>query len=473
MDELGGRPHWGKRHFQTADTLRARYPDWDRFQAVRARLDPRGRFANAWTDRVLGQPPGGPPVAERAYMRLERATAALQAPFALIDLDALRANAEDLERRAAGKPIRLASKSLRCRALQEQVLARAGFQGMLAFTLAEALWLASHGIDDMLVAYPTADAPALRVLAEGSPPTAKRITVMLDSTEQLEPLQRAIGDLGRGRGARLHRRRCRLADARRARARWCQALAGAHARAGRRAGPGDPRVRAPAAGGAMMATRRRSPASATGHPGARCARARSACCRRFPRASSSSGAPPSSAVAQFCKRAGRRWSWSTAAAPAACSAQPRGRRDGGGRRVGASTRRRCSTPTAPSARARPRCSRCRSSGVPARSRHGARRRLPRVRARPTRRACPSPTSRRPAPRRPGGRRRGADAAARRGGRRAARSATAYTCATPRRASCASASTACICSRARRSSTRCRPTVARAGAFCERARAGSR
>ncbi|HTA13368.1 MAG TPA: D-arabinono-1,4-lactone oxidase [Solirubrobacteraceae bacterium] len=54
MDELQGRPHWGKRHFQTAATLRPRYPEWDRFQAVRARLDPEGRFANAWTDRVLG-----------------------------------------------------------------------------------------------------------------------------------------------------------------------------------------------------------------------------------------------------------------------------------------------------------------------------------------------------------------------------------------------------------------------------------
>jgi L-gulonolactone oxidase len=54
MERLGGRPHWGKRHFQTAATLRPRYPDWERFQAVRARLDPDGRFANAWTDRVLG-----------------------------------------------------------------------------------------------------------------------------------------------------------------------------------------------------------------------------------------------------------------------------------------------------------------------------------------------------------------------------------------------------------------------------------
>ncbi|HEX4436096.1 MAG TPA: D-arabinono-1,4-lactone oxidase [Solirubrobacteraceae bacterium] len=54
MDGLGGRPHWGKRHFQTADTLRERYSEWDAFQAIRARLDPNGLFANAWTDRVLG-----------------------------------------------------------------------------------------------------------------------------------------------------------------------------------------------------------------------------------------------------------------------------------------------------------------------------------------------------------------------------------------------------------------------------------
>jgi L-gulonolactone oxidase len=54
MDELDGRPHWGKRHFHTAATLSRRYPDWDRFQAVRARLDPGGLFANDWSERVLG-----------------------------------------------------------------------------------------------------------------------------------------------------------------------------------------------------------------------------------------------------------------------------------------------------------------------------------------------------------------------------------------------------------------------------------
>jgi L-gulono-1,4-lactone dehydrogenase len=62
MDELDGRPHWGKRHFQTAATLRTRYPDWNRFHEVRARLDPDGVFANDWTDRVLGPvgTPGAP-----------------------------------------------------------------------------------------------------------------------------------------------------------------------------------------------------------------------------------------------------------------------------------------------------------------------------------------------------------------------------------------------------------------------------
>ncbi|MGW4724292.1 D-arabinono-1,4-lactone oxidase [Streptomyces sp. NPDC004291] len=56
---FGGRPHWGKRHLMEAEGLAARYPAWDRFQAVRARLDPRGTFTNAHLRRVLG-PVGDP-----------------------------------------------------------------------------------------------------------------------------------------------------------------------------------------------------------------------------------------------------------------------------------------------------------------------------------------------------------------------------------------------------------------------------
>ncbi|HEV2924716.1 MAG TPA: amino acid deaminase/aldolase [Solirubrobacteraceae bacterium] len=126
-----------------------------------------------------------------AYARLERATAELEAPFALVDLDAMWANAADLERRAEPKPIRLASKSLRCRALQERTLEREGFQGTLAFTLPEALWLASHGASDLLVAYPTADTHALRALV--GPERDARVTLMVDGVEQLDLIEAAVG----------------------------------------------------------------------------------------------------------------------------------------------------------------------------------------------------------------------------------------------------------------------------------------
>jgi len=54
MNAYDGRPHWGKMHFQSADTLASRYAEWDVYQAARTKLDPTGTFANAYTDRVLG-----------------------------------------------------------------------------------------------------------------------------------------------------------------------------------------------------------------------------------------------------------------------------------------------------------------------------------------------------------------------------------------------------------------------------------
>ncbi|HTO00680.1 MAG TPA: D-arabinono-1,4-lactone oxidase [Microthrixaceae bacterium] len=58
MSDYEGRPHWGKLHFQSAETLAPRYPKWDEFQAVRQSMDPDGRFRNPYTDRVLGLPEG-------------------------------------------------------------------------------------------------------------------------------------------------------------------------------------------------------------------------------------------------------------------------------------------------------------------------------------------------------------------------------------------------------------------------------
>jgi len=119
--------------------------------------------------------------ADRA--RLDAATADLEPPFAVVERDWFDANGADLLRRAGGKPVRLATKSVRCRALQARALG-AGFRGQLCFTLPEALWLAGEGDRDLLVAYPTADRAALRALAHG--PHAATIAVMVDSVAHLD-----------------------------------------------------------------------------------------------------------------------------------------------------------------------------------------------------------------------------------------------------------------------------------------------
>jgi len=123
--------------------------------------------------------------------RYDTATAGLEPPFAIVDMESFRANAADLVRRAKGKPIRVASKSVRCRALLNEVLAMDGFAGIMAFTLPEALWLAREGIsDDILVAYPTVNRQALAELAADER-TASVITVMVDSAEHLDMIEKA------------------------------------------------------------------------------------------------------------------------------------------------------------------------------------------------------------------------------------------------------------------------------------------
>ena len=123
--------------------------------------------------------------------RLNSATTHLAPPFAVVDLAAFRANAEGMTTRAAGKPIRLASKSVRCRRLICDALSLDGFRGILAFTLPEALWLVDCLVsDDIVVAYPTADHGALARLA-GHPQAALAITVMVDSVEHLDLISRA------------------------------------------------------------------------------------------------------------------------------------------------------------------------------------------------------------------------------------------------------------------------------------------
>ena len=128
---------------------------------------------------------------ERTHEELERIFEEVDAPFALVDLDAMWANGEAMLERAAGTPIRVASKSIRCRPLLAAILERDGFRGLMTFTLPESLWLYEHGFDDLLLAYPSVHREALAELGRvdgDSPPI-----VMVDSVEQLELIEAAVG----------------------------------------------------------------------------------------------------------------------------------------------------------------------------------------------------------------------------------------------------------------------------------------
>lgn len=132
------------------------------------------------------------------HSHYERIFRSVQAPFAFVDLDAMWANALDMLDWAGEKRVRVASKSIRCRELLHRIIrAHPRFNGALTFTLHETLWLAEHGFPNTVVAYPTVDRKALRelvVLNASAPKHAP--TIMVDSTKQLDALERVRGGAG-------------------------------------------------------------------------------------------------------------------------------------------------------------------------------------------------------------------------------------------------------------------------------------
>lgn len=129
--------------------------------------------------------------------RLDDATRELDPPLAAVDLGALRANAADLLRRAGGTPVRVASKSVRCRAVLEETLgtgltASGGFRGIMSYSLREAIWLVRLGARDVLMGYPTTDRGAIAELAS-DPLLLDSITLMIDSADHLDVVHAAAG----------------------------------------------------------------------------------------------------------------------------------------------------------------------------------------------------------------------------------------------------------------------------------------
>lgn len=113
------------------------------------------------------------------------------APVGVIDLDAFDYNAAQMPTRAGGLPIRVASKSIRSVAALRRALEHEGYQGILAYSVPEALHLVGEGFRDIVVAYPSVNRKALRELAADD--TAREaVTAMVDSVELLALLEGSL-----------------------------------------------------------------------------------------------------------------------------------------------------------------------------------------------------------------------------------------------------------------------------------------
>jgi D-serine deaminase-like pyridoxal phosphate-dependent protein len=161
--------------------------------------NPRGRYARAAvsaTDATASVARVTATLEDREalHARYEAAFDGVTPPFAFVDLGALRRNARFMLALAAGRRIRVASKSVRSVAVLRRILELDdGFSGILAFTLPEALFLAREGFEDIVVAYPTADREALAELAElAATDPAHAPVPMVDSAPHLDLIESAI-----------------------------------------------------------------------------------------------------------------------------------------------------------------------------------------------------------------------------------------------------------------------------------------
>jgi D-serine deaminase-like pyridoxal phosphate-dependent protein len=116
-------------------------------------------------------------------------------PLAFVDRGAMERNVALTSTRAGSMPVRVASKSVRCRGILERLLAEPGFEGLLCYTGDEAVDLAEAGFDDLLVAYPVVGREELRRVARAVADGAE-ITLMVDSAEHVERAGEAASEVG-------------------------------------------------------------------------------------------------------------------------------------------------------------------------------------------------------------------------------------------------------------------------------------
>ena len=115
-------------------------------------------------------------------------------PLAYVDLDLMKENINLLLRRANGKNIRIASKSIRCISIMEHILqSNSQFKGIMCFTAEEAVYLNEHRFDDIILAYPVVHVPDIQAIVQKIK-TGASIYLMVDRMEHIQAIEKAIGD---------------------------------------------------------------------------------------------------------------------------------------------------------------------------------------------------------------------------------------------------------------------------------------
>lgn len=123
------------------------------------------------------------------YLYYKNILAKERLPLAYVDLDLFDANVEAIRQRAGDKLIRIASKSIRCTDLMRRIFNNnPQYQGIMCYTVAEAIWLSEQGFDDLLVAYPTVQSTHIQAVAK-TVKAGKRIYLMTDCVEHLQRIQ--------------------------------------------------------------------------------------------------------------------------------------------------------------------------------------------------------------------------------------------------------------------------------------------
>lgn len=111
-------------------------------------------------------------------------------PSLLLDLDAFDENCKQIAKKANGKKIRVATKSIRSVPVLKRIFqSDSVFQGLMCFSPHEAIFLAEKGFHDILLGYPCWDKEALLKIAQINL-TEKQIILMVDSIEQIKHLEK-------------------------------------------------------------------------------------------------------------------------------------------------------------------------------------------------------------------------------------------------------------------------------------------